>query len=124
MTSTIIDNIYKICLDKITKAKGKKFKCMTNQFHESNVFCTSCNNFICNICVKKHDKNHEIVILDSKINELKSKLDTYKDLLSLIQNINTEKKIKIELDTQITKNAIKKLDDLIKHLQDIQKNMN
>ena len=123
MTSTIIDNIYKICVEKITKAKGKKYKCMTNQFHECNSFCTSCNNFICNICVKKHDKNHEIVILESKINDLKQKLDAYKDLLSLIQNANKGNKTKIELDTQISKNAIKKIDDLIRQLQEIQKSL-
>ena len=62
MTTKLIDSIYKICEDKINKAKGKKYKCRDNRFHECNTFCIVCNDFICNVCAKKHDKSHEIIL--------------------------------------------------------------
>ena len=123
MNSKTIENIYKNCQDKINKEKGKKFKCMENQFHECNTFCTSCNDFICNACIKKHDESHEIILFDLKLNDLKQKIDIYKDLLSFIENINKGNKQKIELNTKITQNTIQKIDDLIINLREIQKSL-
>ena len=123
MTSKLIDNLYKICEDKINKAKGKKYKCMDNRFHECNTFCVVCNDFICNVCAKKHDKSHEIILFETKLNELKQKISIYKDLLSLIENMNKGNKQKIELNTKITQNAIQKIEDTIKNLREIQKSL-
>ena len=121
MTSNLIDNIYKIFLDKITKSKGKKYKCLSSQFHECDSFCSSCKNFICNNCIKKHDNTHDIIIFDTKLNELKTKIDSYKELSFLAENIKNGNNSKMELNENITKNAIQKIDELIKNLKEIKK---
>ena len=123
MTSQIIDSIFTICNEKINNVRGKKFKCMLNQFHECNTFCTICNNFICSNCIKNHDANHEIIILESKLNGLQQIINSYKDLSSLIDNAKNGNKIKIELDKKISKNAIQRIDDIINNLREIQKNL-
>ena len=123
MTSKLIDFIYKICEDKINKAKGKKYKCKDNRFHECNTFCIGCNDFICNVCAKKHDKSHEIILFETKLSELKQKISIYKDLLSLIENMNKGNKQKIELNTKITQNSIQKIEDTITNLREIQKSL-
>ena len=123
MTSQIIDSIFTICNEKINNVRGKKFKCMLNQFHECNTFCTICNNFICSNCIKNHDENHEIIILESKLNGLQQIINSYKDLSSLIDNAKNGNKIKIELDKKISKNAIQRIDDIINNLREIQKNL-
>ncbi len=124
MTSKLIEDIYKICEDKINKTKGKKYKCMINKLHECNSFCTSCNDFICSDCFKNHEKNHKLILLDSKLNDLKHKLDEYKDISSIYEkkNNNVNKPL-IEINTKIIKNGILKIDELIKKYKEIQKNL-
>ena len=123
MTSNSAENIYKLLETEITKLKGKKLKCLANSSHEASSFCCSCNNFICDACTKSHEKNHEIIKLDSKFNDTKKKLDRYKELSSIFNDFNTGKFEKIELDTNITKISINKMDELINKLKEIKKNM-
>ena len=123
MTSNSAENIYKLLETEITKLKGKKLKCLANSSHEASSFCCSCNNFICDACTKSHEKNHEIIKLDSKFNDTKKKLDRYKELSSIFNDFNTGKFKKIELDTNITKISINKMDELINKLKEIKKNM-
>ena len=123
MTSNSAENIYKLLETEITKLKGKKLKCLANSSHEASSFCCSCNNFICDACTKSHEKNHEIIKLDSKFNDTKKKLDRYKELSSIFNDFNTGKFKKIELDTNITKISINKMEELINKLKDIKKNM-
>ena len=124
MTSKLIEDIYKICEDKINKIKEKKYKCMINQLHECNSFCISCNDFICNDCFKNHEKNHKLILLDSKLNDLKQKLDAYKDISSIYEKKNNNKnKPLIEINTKIIKNGISRIDELIKKFKEIQKTL-
>ena len=124
MTSKLIDNIFNNCETKINKTKGKKFKCMVNQFHESNMFCTTCNDFICSNCSKKHEKSHELILLDSKLNELKDKMNKYKDLSSIFEkNKTNDNKPLVEMNTNITQKANERMDELFRKFQDIQKKM-
>ena len=123
MTSNSAENIYKLLETEITKLKGKKLKCLANSSHGASSFCCSCNNFICDACTKSHEKNHEIIKLDSKFNDTKKKLDRYKELSSIFNDFNTGKFKKIELDTNITKISINKMDELINKLKEIKKNM-
>ena len=97
---------------------------MVNQFHECNLFCTTCNDFICSNCSKKHEKSHELILLDTKLNELKEKMDKYKDLSSIYEKKKgNENKPLVEINTNITKTAIEKMDELVKKFRDVQKNM-
>ena len=123
MTSISAENLYKLLEKEITKIKGKKLKCLTDSSHEAVSFCCSCNNFICDTCIKSHEKNHEIIKLDSRFNETKKKLERYKELSSVFNDFNTGKFKKIELDTNITKISISKMDELINKLKEIKKNM-
>ena len=123
MTSNSAENIYKLLEKEITKIKGKKFKCLTNSSHEASSFCCSCNNFICDACIKSHEKNHEIIKIDSRFNDTKKKFDRYKELPSIFNDFISGKMKKIELDKNITKTSIDKIDELINKLKDIKKNM-
>ena len=125
MTSTIIENIYKICENKINKIKGKKFRCMVNQFHECNHFCTTCNDFICHNCSRKHEKSHQLILLDSKLQEMKEKLEKYKEISSIYEKNkdNNNNKSLIEIDTSLTNNTIGKIDEIIKKLREVKKNV-
>ena len=123
MSTNSAENLYKLLEREITKIKGKKLKCLSNSSHEASSFCCSCDNFICDECIKSHEKNHEIIKLDSKFNETKKKLDRYKELSSVFNDFNTGKFKKIEIDTNITKTSINKMDELINKLKEIKKNM-
>ena len=102
MSSTkIVDNIYNIFKDKN--------KCMYNDSQLSSSFCIICNNFICDNCIKTHDKNHGKISLS----DLNDKINKYKNLI-----IDKE-----ELEKKKTDEAIKKLEELIKKLKEIYKNM-
>ena len=118
--------IQNIIQQKITENPKLSFPCKYMVFHQSKKYCQECEDFICDKCIKKHDESHKILTLEEIIENLSSKINLYLDVSrgKFSKEEGTQNTTeKVELDENIEKNAIEKIDNLINKLNCIKKKM-
>ena len=57
-----LDKIITLINQKITQNSNLTFPCKYMIFHQAKSYCKNCDDFVCDKCIKNHDKFHKILI--------------------------------------------------------------
>ena len=124
--NTYFQKIQNLIHQKIEENKKLFFPCKYMVFHQANKYCQECEDFICNKCIKKHDKSHNVLNLEEITKNVSSKINLYSEVTKgKFPKEENEKNSseKVELDEKIEQNAIESIDNLINKLICIKKKM-
>jgi len=116
-----LDKIITLINQKITQNSNLTFPCKYMIFHQAKSYCKNCDDFVCDKCIKNHDKYHKILTLEGTIDTLNSNIVLYKNLSN--GKFPKEEKQKkegnieeINLDKTIEQSFIEEIDNLINKL--------
>ena len=116
-----LDKIITLINQKITQNSNLTFPCKYMIFHQAKSYCKNCDDFVCDKCIKNHDKFHKILTLEGTIDTLNSNIVLYKNLSN--GKFPKEEKQKnegnieeINLDKTIEQSFIEEIDNLINKL--------
>ena len=116
-----LDKIITLINQKISQNSNLTFPCKYMIFHQAKSYCKNCDDFVCDKCIKNHDKYHKILTLEGTIETLNSNIVLYKNLSN--GKFPKEEKQKkegnieeINLDKTIEQSFIEEIDNLINKL--------
>ena len=126
MSYSYLNKIEKLIHQKIEENQNLSFPCKYMVFHQANKYCQECEDFICNKCIKKHDKTHTVLSIHEITKNGSEKINLYSQVLcgKLPKDESSiDSTEKVEIDEKVEQNAIETIDNLINKLTCIKKKM-